>query len=123
MTTEQIANYELTERQKTVYQFIVEQMRLKQRSPSLREIGKQLGIGSTNGVMCHLKALERKGLIRRKGNISRGIEVLSVCREEILRNRIVKAAVEYYGGDCSYPDQSQMELIDAVRAYKSACTK
>lgn len=32
-------------------------------APSLREIGKAMGIRSTNGVNDHLRALERKGLI------------------------------------------------------------
>jgi SOS-response transcriptional repressor LexA len=33
--------------------------------PSIREIGAQLGIGSPNGIMCHLRSLIRKGLLRR----------------------------------------------------------
>ena len=33
------------------------------RPPTVREIGESLGIASTNGVMCHLKALVKKGLV------------------------------------------------------------
>lgn len=32
-------------------------------APALRELGYHLGIGSTNGVADHLKALERFGLV------------------------------------------------------------
>ena len=32
---------------------------------AIRDIGKEFGIVSPNGVMCHLKALEKKGFINR----------------------------------------------------------
>jgi repressor LexA len=41
--------------------------------PTVREIGQQFEIRSPNGVMCHLKALEKKGLINREPNMSRAI--------------------------------------------------
>lgn len=31
--------------------------------PTVREIGDEFGIGSLNGVMCHLRAFEKKGFI------------------------------------------------------------
>jgi repressor LexA len=43
--------------------------------PSLREIGAEMGIGSTNGVADHLKALKRKGYITRDGSIKRGLRI------------------------------------------------
>jgi len=45
-------------------------------SPTVREIARQFGIKSPNGVATHLAALERKGRIRRTPGIARGIEVL-----------------------------------------------
>jgi len=45
-------------------------------SPTVREIARQFGIASPNGVACHLDALERKGFIRRTPGIARGIEVV-----------------------------------------------
>src|SRR5690606_27227743 len=44
--------------------------------PTVREIGNQFGIRSPNGVMCHLKALERKGLIAREAHMSRAIQLM-----------------------------------------------
>jgi repressor LexA len=42
--------------------------------PTIREIGLEFGIASTNGVRYHLNRLERAGKLKRNGKISRGIE-------------------------------------------------
>ncbi|HYA29913.1 MAG TPA: repressor LexA, partial [Acidobacteriota bacterium] len=63
----------LTDRQKAIYDFLLKTIREKGFAPSNPEIGKQFRIASTNGVSNHLKALEKKGYIRRVGK--RAIEV------------------------------------------------
>jgi repressor LexA len=63
----------LTERQREVYEFIREKIRARGYGPTVREIGAHFKISSPNGVMCHLKALEKKGLIHREPNMSRAI--------------------------------------------------
>ena len=69
-----MANTEhLTERQREVYEFIRDKIRSRGYGPTVREIGLQFNISSPNGVMCHLKALEKKGLITREPNMSRAI--------------------------------------------------
>jgi repressor LexA len=69
-----MANLErLTQRQREVYEFIREKIRSRGYGPTVREIGSNFGISSPNGVMCHLKALEKKGLINREPNMSRAI--------------------------------------------------
>lgn len=65
----------LTERQQAVYDLIRELIIRRGYGPTVREIGEHFGIRSPNGVMCHLKALERKGLLRRSPNKSRAIEL------------------------------------------------
>jgi repressor LexA len=65
----------LTERQQAVYDLIRELMIRRGYGPTVREIGEHFGIRSPNGVMCHLKALERKGLLKRSPNKSRAIEL------------------------------------------------
>ena len=65
----------LTGRQKEILEFI-ERMITDGKSPTIREIGEQFGISSTNGVRSHLEALMKKGYIRRQGLISRGIELV-----------------------------------------------
>ena len=65
----------LTARQKQIYDFLLSTIREKGYAPSIPEIGVRFKIASTNAVSDHLKALERKGYIRRAGK--RAIEVLS----------------------------------------------
>jgi repressor LexA len=66
---------QLTERQRSVYDFIRDKIVNRGYGPTVREIGEQFQISSPNGVMCHLKALEKKGLIKRSPNKSRAIEL------------------------------------------------
>lgn len=67
----------LTKRQREVYEFIREKIHGRGYGPTVREIGAQFNISSPNGVMCHLKALEKKGLISREPNMSRAIMLAS----------------------------------------------
>ena len=73
---------QLTKRQLAVYEFIRDKIRNRGYGPTVREIGEQFHISSPNGVMCHLKALEKKGLIYRSPNKSRAIELLKESIEE-----------------------------------------
>lgn len=65
----------MTARQKAIYEFIKEKIVNRGYGPTVREIGNEFGIRSPNGVMCHLKALERKGLITREAHMSRAIQL------------------------------------------------
>jgi len=66
---------QMTKRQREVYEFIREKIHQRGYGPTVREIGQNFGISSPNGVMCHLKALEKKGLISREANMSRAIRL------------------------------------------------
>ncbi|MEO6809392.1 MAG: transcriptional repressor LexA [Isosphaeraceae bacterium] len=66
----------LTPRQKEIYGFIKDKIQGRGYGPTVREIGNEFGIKSPNGVMCHLKALQKKGLIHREANMSRAIQLL-----------------------------------------------
>ncbi|MDX1961688.1 MAG: transcriptional repressor LexA [Pirellulales bacterium] len=77
-----MATSEMTKRQKAVYEFILEKIRGRGYGPTVREIGEEFGIASPNGVMCHLKALEKKGLITREPNMSRAIQITGGFEEE-----------------------------------------
>jgi repressor LexA len=72
----------LTDRQKAIYDFLLKTIREKGFAPSIPEIGKQFKIASTNGVSDHLKALEKKGYIRRIGK--RAIEVANALGKTVL---------------------------------------
>src|SRR5436853_4376496 len=66
----------LTPRQREIYSFIRSKIQGRGYGPTVREIGIQFHIKSPNGVMCHLKALQKKGLIHREPNMSRAIQLL-----------------------------------------------
>ena len=66
----------LTSRQREIYQFIRSKIQGRGYGPTVREIGLEFAIKSPNGVMCHLKALQKKGLIHREPNMSRAIQLL-----------------------------------------------
>ncbi len=65
----------LTGRQQAVYEFVREKIHTRGYGPTVREIGQHFRIRSPNGVVCHLKALEKKGLILREPNRSRAIQL------------------------------------------------
>ncbi|NQU22344.1 MAG: repressor LexA, partial [Candidatus Nealsonbacteria bacterium] len=65
----------LTKRQKAVYEFIRDLIQNRGYGPTVREIGRKFKIASPNGVVCHLKALEKKGMITREPNLSRAIQL------------------------------------------------
>ena len=63
----------LTDRQREVLDFISGSIAERGYPPTLREIGVHFGIRSTNGVNDHLKALEKKGYLRREDLKSRAM--------------------------------------------------
>lgn len=63
------------ERKRAIYEFIRDEITLKGRPPTIREIGSMFNISSTNGVRYFLGKLEDDGLIYRMANTSRGINL------------------------------------------------
>ncbi len=53
--------------------FIREKIESRGYGPTVREIGEGFKIMSPNGVMCHLNALVKKGLILREGRSARAL--------------------------------------------------
>jgi len=54
---------DMTPRQEEIYNFIREQIMIHRLPPTIREIQTHMGFSSSNGVRCHLHALQRKGWI------------------------------------------------------------
>ena len=63
----------LTDRQSLVLKFIRDSIEQRGYPPTIREIGLKLKIRSTNGVNDHLKALEKKGFLKREDMKSRAL--------------------------------------------------
>jgi len=67
---------ELTDRQKQIFDHIVQEINKKGYPPSVREIGKAVGLKSPASVHSHLKTLEKLNYIRRDPSKPRAIEIL-----------------------------------------------
>lgn len=72
----------LTDRQRQILNFILEQIDRRGIPPTIREIGARFGISSPNGVRDHLLALQRKGYLKRNPEKSRSLEVAEGLRRD-----------------------------------------
>ena len=68
----------LTKRQEKVLDYITSSITERGYPPTLREIGRHMGIRSTNGVNDHLRALERKGYLKREDMKSRALRPVNM---------------------------------------------
>jgi len=74
----------LTETQQRIFDFIRAYIQDNGYPPAIRDIGDAFDIKSPNGVMCHLRALQKKGYIHRdektaeRGGRARGITIPGV---------------------------------------------
>lgn len=67
-------DYPLTARQAEVLEFIKANSAMY--GPTIRQIAAAIGVNNVTGVVGHLEALQRKGYIRRRPGVARGIEVI-----------------------------------------------
>lgn len=63
----------MTKREEEIYNFIISYMKENLISPTVREIGKGVGLKSTSSVQMHLKKLEGSGYIISRNSESRTI--------------------------------------------------
>jgi repressor LexA len=68
----------LSPRQERILSYIREFVQDHGYPPAIRDIQATLQISSTSVVAYNLKALETKGMIKREGNVSRGIKIPTV---------------------------------------------
>ncbi|MGJ0848077.1 winged helix-turn-helix transcriptional regulator [Tissierella praeacuta] len=66
----------LNERELEILNAIVNYIKQNGYAPSVREIGKIVGLKSTSTVHTYLKSLESKGFIERKENSPRTLRVI-----------------------------------------------
>jgi repressor LexA len=65
----------LTRRQKEIWDYLEDYIAAHGYAPTLEEIGEHFSLSSLATVHKHLSNLERKGVIARKWNLSRAIEI------------------------------------------------
>ena len=71
-----MSNYNLTSRQRVVFDFLRGYIEKNKRAPYIREIQEGCGIFSYKAAVDKLVSLEKKGYIRRILNKHRGITVV-----------------------------------------------
>src|SRR5690348_1041634 len=108
----------LTQRQREILEFISASIVERGFPPTLREIGEHFHIRSTNGVNDHLKALEKKGHLRREDLKSRAMRpVLPDGTGEIvpMRSRIAQGTgdVQLVSAD---DDMAEIPILGRVAA-------
>jgi len=74
-------NRDMTARQKQIFNFIVDYSKLHAKPPTLREIGGEFKIKSTNGVHCLVQAIRKKGFLQLSPRVSRGIQITAPVTE------------------------------------------
>jgi repressor LexA len=109
----------LTKRQEQTLDYIRQSIEQRGYPPTLREIGEYMGIRSTNGVNDHLRALERKGYLRREDMKSRALRVVDQAEksspppkpsdENLIDIRIVGRVA------AGLPLMAEENVIDTVR--------
>lgn len=72
----------MTDRQTEIHQYMLEHQRTKGYPPTVREVGVEFGIKSPNGVLCSLKALVKKGWVKKTGHFSRGCVAVDPTKPE-----------------------------------------
>jgi repressor LexA len=70
----------LSERQVRILEFIETYLVEHDYPPTIREIGKAVGISSTSVVKYNLERLQDKGKIKRSGEVSRGLRLIDSSR-------------------------------------------
>jgi len=66
---------ELTEIQKSILDFLIDQIKGKGIPPTLADVAKHFGYKNRATVQQHFQAIEKKGYIRKSPKLSRGIEL------------------------------------------------
>jgi repressor LexA len=106
----------LTKRQAQTLDFIKHSIENRGYPPTLREIGESMGIRSTNGVNDHLRALERKGYLRREDMKSRALRLVSREPEPTPNSDDASLDVQILGRVAAgLPLLAEENVVDTVR--------
>ena len=90
---------DLTKRQKEIFDFIRRYAAKTGYPPTVREIGKAVGLGSPSTVHAHLANLEKIGLLRRDPTKPRAIEVLVERAKRAVRSQGLPIVGEVAAGE------------------------
>lgn len=109
----------LTERQQRVLDYIRDRIENRGYGPTVREIGDEFDIRSPNGVACHLKALEKKGLIAREANRSRAIQLTKLAKPQkgvLLKGQLIDGVLH------EASEEEKVLDLDSILEFKKTGT-
>jgi repressor LexA len=98
---------ELTTRQREVFDFVRNFIKERGYPPSVREIGEHFSI-YPRAAFDHLKALEKKGYLKRQSSMSRGLEVL------VFQGYESRGSYQRLGTHGEYPKKEGRALIREI---------
>jgi repressor LexA len=90
------ADVDLTKRQQEIFEFIKRYSAQYGYPPTVRDIGKAVGLASSSTVHAHLANLEKLGLLRRDPSKPRAIELLDRVQKDV--GNAVESAVQSVRG-------------------------
>ena len=106
----------LTNRQKQIYDFIHDQIVEHGISPSSADIKRKFNLRTSNGVMCHVNALERKGWIKRDRFCYRGIKLTGENVTQFAHLRLGQAVKigGVYIGKCAHDSETGQTTLELI---------
>lgn len=122
-----------TQRQRQLMKFIQDYTAKKGYSPSLRDMGSALNIQSTNGVLGHLRSLEKKGYVLGAKGVARAVrltgrpvEVMApvatraVDLEEALRD-LVKVVASLDLSAVGFGEENLLQAVERATSLLMSC--
>lgn len=105
---------DLTDRQKSILDYIVSTVETRGYPPAVREIGEAIGLHSPSTVHAHLRALEEKGYLRRDPTKPRAIEIRWSKEEGRVEERASAKTLPVYGRIAAGPTSLAEQLHEGV---------
>jgi repressor LexA len=106
------ADVDLTKRQKEIFDFIRRYAAKTGYPPTVREIGKAVGLHSSSTVHAHLANLEKAGLLRRDPSKPRAIELLIDRAKKVMRPAGLPLVGHVAAGEPILAEENIEEYLD-----------
>jgi repressor LexA len=103
---------DLTKRQKEIFDFIGHYAGKYGYPPTVREIGKAVGLHSSSTVHAHLANLEKSGLLRRDPSKPRAIEVLVDKAKKVIQPKGLPLVGSVAAGQPVLAEENIEEYLD-----------
>jgi repressor LexA len=103
---------DLTKRQKEIFEFIRRYAGKYGYPPTVREIGKAVGLHSSSTVHAHLANLEKSGLLRRDPSKPRAIELLVDRARKVIRHAGLPLVGQVAAGQPILAEENIEEYLD-----------